>query len=133
MLIIASRNQYNCSIRDSHLGHCFDHFLPGQLSLTKSAARSQMSFGLWWWMIIIYGISVSIIHILSSNDDLSWRLMLLLWLSTFIGFIIIIILTWMGPLMYIYDGHMVYEYSFLVDLDILSPLMHSVFSVKNLH
>ena len=31
------------------------------------------------------------------------------------------------------DGHMVYEYSFLVDLDILSPLVQLVFSFGQLH
>ena len=39
----------------------------------------------------------------------------------------------MGPLMYLCDGHMVYEYSFLVDLDILSPLVQLVFSFGQLH
>ena len=29
----------------------------------------------------------------------------------------------MGLLMYFYYGHIVYEYSYLVDLDILSPLV----------
>ena len=58
---------------------------------------------------------------------------IILWLSAFTGFIIIIIiiiimvLTWMGPLMYLYDGHIVYEYSFHVYLDILSPLVQLVF------
>ena len=42
------------------------------------------------------------------------------------------VLTWMGPLMYLYDGHIVYEYSFLVDLDILSPLVQLVFSFRQL-
>ena len=41
-----------------------------------------------------------------------------------------IVLTWMGPLMYFCDGLMGYEYSFLVDLDILSPLMPLVFSFR---
>ena len=36
----------------------------------------------------------------------------------------------MGPLMYLCDGHMVYEYSFLVDLDISSPLVQLVFSFR---
>ena len=58
----------------------------------------------------------------------------ILMIISIIGFIIIIIiLTWMGPLTYILDGEMVYGYSFLVDLDIPSPLMHSVFSFRNLH
>ena len=35
--------------------------------------------------------------------------------------------------MYLCDGHMVYEYSFLVDLDILSPLVQLVFSFRQLH
>ena len=48
----------------------------------------------------------------------------------FIGFIIFIVLTWMGPLMYFCDGLMGYEYSFLVDLDILSPLVQLVFSFR---
>ena len=34
--------------------------------------------------------------------------------------------------MYISDGLMVYEYSFLVDLDILSPLVQLVFSFRQL-
>ena len=38
----------------------------------------------------------------------------------------------MGPLMYLCDGHMVNEYSFLVDLDILSPLVQLVFSFRQL-
>ena len=38
----------------------------------------------------------------------------------------------MGPLMYLCDRHMVYEYSFLVDLDILSPLVRLVFSFGQL-
>ena len=42
------------------------------------------------------------------------------------------VLTWMGPLMYLGDGHMVYEYSFLVELDILSPLVQLVFSFEQL-
>ena len=46
------------------------------------------------------------------------------------GFIIIIVRTLMEPLMYLCDGHMVYEYSFLVDLDILSPLVQLVFSFR---
>ena len=42
------------------------------------------------------------------------------------------VLTWMGPLMYLYDEHIVYEYSFLVDLDFLSPLMQLVFNFRKL-
>ena len=42
------------------------------------------------------------------------------------------VLTWMGPLMYLCDGHIVYEYSFLVDLNILSPLMQLIFSFGKL-
>ena len=42
------------------------------------------------------------------------------------------VLTWMGPLMYLCDGHIVYEYSFLVNLDILSPLVQLVFSFGQL-
>ena len=38
----------------------------------------------------------------------------------------------MGPLMYPCDGHMVYEYSFIVDLDILSPLVQQVFRFRQL-
>ena len=38
----------------------------------------------------------------------------------------------MGPLMYLCDGHMVYEYSFLVEFDILCPLVQLVFSFKQL-
>ena len=38
-----------------------------------------------------------------------------------------------SPLTYLCDGHMVYEYSFLVDLDILSPLVQLVFSFRQLH
>ena len=38
----------------------------------------------------------------------------------------------MGPLTYLCDGHMVYGYSFLVDLDILSPLVQVVFSFEQL-
>ena len=34
--------------------------------------------------------------------------------------------------MYLCDGHMVYEYSFLVDLDIMSPLVQLVFSFRGL-
>ena len=49
-------------------------------------------------------------------------------INGFIIIIIIMVLTWMEPLMYLYDGHIVYEYSFLVDLDILSPLVQLVFS-----
>ena len=93
-----------CSIKDSHLGHCLDHFLPGQPSLTKSATGLEMSFGLWWLMMIIYGLSMSIRHIHASDNELSWWLVLLLWLSAFTGFIIIIIiiiiLAWMGPQRY---------------------------------
>ena len=62
-------------------------------------------------MMIIYGLSVYIRHIHASDDDLSWCLVLFLSLSTFTGFIIIMVLTWMGPLMYLRDGHIVYEYS----------------------
>ena len=42
------------------------------------------------------------------------------------------VLTWMGAVMYLCDGHVVYEYSFLVDLDILSPLVQPVFSFGQL-
>ena len=42
-------------------------------------------------------------------------------------FIIFIVLTWMGPLMYFCDGLMGCEYSFLVDLDTLRPLVQLVF------
>ena len=38
----------------------------------------------------------------------------------------------MGPLMYLCDGNMVYEYSFLVDLDIMSPLVQLVFGFGQL-
>ena len=38
----------------------------------------------------------------------------------------------MWPLTYLYDGHMVYGYSFLVDLDILNPLVRSIFSFGQL-
>ena len=38
----------------------------------------------------------------------------------------------MGPLMYFYDGHMVYKYSFLVDFGILSPLVQLVFNFRQL-
>ena len=34
--------------------------------------------------------------------------------------------------MYLCDGHIVYEYSFLVDLDILSPLVQMVFIIGQL-
>ena len=81
-------------------------------------------------MMIIYGLLVSNRHIHASDDDLSWWLVLFLWLSSFTTFIIIIVLTLMGPLMYLYDGHIVYEYSFLVDLSILSPLVQLVFSFR---
>ena len=81
-------------------------------------------------MMIIYGLQMSIRHIHASDGGLLWWLVLFLWLSTFTGFIIFIVLTWMGPLMYLYDGHVVYEYSFLVDLDILSPLVQLVFSFE---
>ena len=80
------------------------------------------------WLMIIYGLHVSIRHIHASDGDLLWWLVLFLWLSTFTGFIISIVLTWMGPLMYFCDGLMGYEYSFLVDLDILNPLVQLVFS-----
>ena len=40
------------------------------------------------------------------------------------------VLTWMGPLMYLCDGHTVYEYLFLVD--ILSPLVQLVFNFGQL-
>ena len=82
-------------------------------------------------MMIIYGLQVSIRHIHASNDLLLW-LVLFLRLSAFTGFIIIMVLTWMGPLMYLCDGHIVSEYSFLVDLDILSPLVYLVFSFEQL-
>ena len=78
-------------------------------------------------MMIIYGLQVSIRHIHASNDLLLW-LVLFLRLSAFTGFIIIMVLTWMGFLMYLCDGHIVYEYSSLVDLDILSPLVQLLFS-----
>ena len=42
------------------------------------------------------------------------------------------VLTWMGSLMYLCDGHMVYDYSFLVYLDILIPLVQLIFSFKKL-
>ena len=42
------------------------------------------------------------------------------------------VLTWMGPLMYLYYEPIVYEYSFLVDLDILSLLVQLVFSFEQL-
>ena len=122
-----------CSIWDFHVGHHFDHSWLDQLSLTKSTTGSMMIFGRWLWMMIICGLSVSIRYIHALDDVLLWWLMLLLWLSTFIGFIIIIILTWMGPLLYFFYGHMVYGYSFLVDLDSLSPLVHSVFSFRHLY
>ena len=109
------------------------HFWPEQLSLTKLATGLGMSFGLWLWMMIICGLSMSVRHIHASDDGLSWWLVLLLWLSTFTGFIIIIILPWMEPLMYIFYGHMVYKYSFLVVFKILSPLMHSIFSFGHLY
>ena len=83
-------------------------------------------------MMIICGLSVSIRYIHASDDGLSWWLVLFLLLLAFTGFIIIIILAWMGPLTYIFYEHMVYEYSFLVDLDILSSLMQSVFSFEHL-
>ena len=79
-------------------------------------------------MIIIYGLQVSIRHIHAPDGDLLWWLVLFLWLSTFIGFIIFIVLTWIRTLMYFCDELMGYEYSFLVDLDILSPLVQLVFS-----
>ena len=34
--------------------------------------------------------------------------------------------------MYLCDGHIVYEHSFLIDLDILSPLVQLVFSFRQL-
>ena len=74
-------------------------------------------------MMIIYGMQVFIRHIHALDGDFLWRLVLFLWLSTFTGFIIITVPTWIGPLMYFCDGLTVYEYSFLVDLDILSPLV----------
>ena len=40
------------------------------------------------------------------------------------------VLTWMGLMMYLCDGHSVYDYSFLVYLDILSPLVQLVFSFR---
>ena len=58
--------------------------------------------------------------------------MLFLCLSAFTGFIIFIVLTWMGPLMYLYDGHVVYEYSFLVDLYIMNSLVQVVSSFGQL-
>ena len=39
----------------------------------------------------------------------------------------------MGPLMYLCDGHMAYEYSFLVYLEILILLVLLVFRFKQLH
>ena len=38
----------------------------------------------------------------------------------------------MGYVIYLCDGHMVYEYSFLVDLDNLSPLVQLVFNFRQL-
>ena len=38
----------------------------------------------------------------------------------------------MGYVIYLCDGHMVYEYSFLVDLDNLSPLVQLVFNFGQL-
>ena len=82
-------------------------------------------------MMIIYGLQVFTRHIHDSDGDLLWWIVLFLWLSAFTGFIIIIVvLTLMGPLMYLCDGQMVYEYSFLVDLDISSPLVKLVFSFR---
>ena len=86
----------------------------------------------WFWMMIIYGLQVSIRYIHASNGDLLWWLVLFLWLSAFTGFIIIMVLTWMGPLMYLCDGHIRCEYSFLVHLDILCPLLQLVFSFGQL-
>ena len=108
-------------------GALSDHSWPGQPSLTKSATRSRMSFGWWLWVMIICGLLVSIRHIHVSNGGLLWWLVLVSWLSAFASFIIIII-----ALTYIFYGHMVYEYSFLVDLDILSSLIQSVFSFGHL-
>ena len=93
----------------------------------------------WWvinrhlWLMIIYGLQVSIRHIHASDGDLLWWLVLFLWLSTFTGFIIFIVPTWIGPLLYFCDGLMGYEYSFLVDLAILSPLVQLVFSFRRAH
>ena len=93
---------------------------------------SEMRFGRWLWMMIICGLSVSIRHIHALVCGLLWWLVLVSWLSTFEGFIIIIVLTWMGPLTYIFYGHMVYWYSFLMDLDIISSLIQPVFGFGNL-
>ena len=40
------------------------------------------------------------------------------------------VLTWMQPLMYLCDGHIVYECSFLVDLDISESIDAVGFSVS---
>ena len=86
----------------------------------------------WLLMMITHGLSMSIRHIHALDDDLLWCPVLFLWLSAFTGFIIIMVLTWMGPLMYLCDGHIVYKYSFLVNLDILSPLVQLGFSIGHL-
>ena len=97
--------------------------------LIWSSQFDQVSNKFWdeFWTMIICGLLVPIRHIHASDDGYWWWLMLFSWSSTFKGFIIIFILTWMGPLTYIVYGHMVYGYSFLVELDILIPLVNSVF------
>ena len=121
-----------CSIRVQHLGHHLINLDLVYPVLTKPRARSRMSYRPMAWMMIIYGLQLSIRHIHVSDGDLLWWLVLFLWLSTFTSFIIIMVLTWIGSLMYLCDGHIGCEYSFLVGLDILSPLGQLVFSFGQL-
>ena len=101
--------------------------------LTTSRARSRMSFRpmvmdddyVWstsvhliyscfrWWFAMMACIIFMIISI-----------------NGFIIIIIIMVLTWMEPLMYFFDGNIMYDYWFLVDLDILNPLVQ-LFSVSS--